>query len=122
MSSRLILSIDDDPLIHRLLRCYLRDGMQLLHEMCPFDGLRTARERTPDLILLDVEMPGMNGFELCRMLKEDVVTARIPVVFLTGQRGHSDIAQGLKAGAADYITKPVGEADLRSRVHVALSA
>lgn len=116
MSTHTILSIDDDPMIHKLLGFYLGPDVELLHETCPHDGLRTAEERQPDLILLDVEMPGLSGFEVCRTLKANPATWAIPVLFLTSDRGPSNVAQGLEAGAVDYIAKPISEAELLSRV------
>lgn len=120
MSSYTILSIDDDPMVHKLLEFYLGPDVKLWHETCPYDGLQAAEERQPDLILLDVDMPGLNGFEVCRSLKANPVTSEIPVLFLTSERGHSNSAHGLEAGAADYIAKPVTETELRRRVHRAL--
>ena len=78
----------------------------------------------PTLILLDVEMPGMNGFEVCKALKGNASTASIPVIFLTGKGDKKDEAQGLALGAVDYVTKPINVAILRARVgsHVALAS
>lgn len=77
----------------------------------------------PDLILLDVEMPGASGFEICQLLKEDPATARIPVIFLTGRVEPAEQLEGLDAGAVDYLTKPINAKLLlaRVRIHLALA-
>jgi putative two-component system response regulator len=77
----------------------------------------------PDLILLDVEMPDVNGFELCRVLKSEAGTASVPIIFLTGKNEPRHQAEGFEAGAVDYITKPINAVVLRARVrtHVALA-
>ncbi len=75
----------------------------------------------PDLVLLDVVMPGMDGHEVCRRLKADARTAAVPVVFLTGQQDEADQAAGLALGAADYLTKPVDAARLRACVREQLA-
>ncbi len=77
----------------------------------------------PDLILLDVEMPGASGFEICKLLKEDPATGRIPVIFLTGKTEASDQVEGLDLGAVDYLTKPINGRLLlaRVRIHLALT-
>jgi putative two-component system response regulator len=86
--------------------------------------LAAAGQPAPDLILLDVEMPGMNGFEVCKALKANPATAQIPVIFLTGKGERKDEAQGFAHGAVDYVTKPINVAVLRARVgtHVALAS
>lgn len=78
-------------------------------------ALELARRQVPDLILLDVMMPGIDGFETCRRLKADPVTAEVPVIFVTAR--HDDVAEGFRAGGADYITKPIQADEVRARVH-----
>lgn len=80
------------------------------------DALSQAAEELPDLILLDVDMPGMDGFEVCRQLKADVQTRTIPVIFVTGKGETEDEARGLEVGGIDYLTKPVRPAIVRARV------
>jgi putative two-component system response regulator len=82
-----------------------------------------AAEPQPDLILLDVDMPGASGFEICQLLKEDPATAHIPVIFLTGKTEPSDQVEGLDLGAVDYLTKPINGRLLmaRVRIHLALA-
>jgi putative two-component system response regulator len=85
--------------------------------------MAAATAPQPDLILLDVEMPGMSGFDVCKVLKENPATAAIPVIFLTGKGESKDEMQGFTLGAVDYVTKPINAAvlKLRVRAHVALS-
>lgn len=73
-------------------------------------------KKMPDLILLDVTMPGMDGYEVCEKLKENTLTAHIPVIFLTGRTNTEDVLKGFKVGAVDYVTKPFNSAELLSRV------
>jgi diguanylate cyclase (GGDEF)-like protein len=116
-----VLVIDDSEFIHELVRARLRqEGLQVEHELSGEAGLRRATQNPPDLILLDVEMPEMNGFEVCRRLKEGPETRHIPVIFLTGQSEQGDKVRGLDLGAVDYVIKPFDEVELRARVRAAL--
>jgi DNA-binding response OmpR family regulator len=80
------------------------------------EGLDKARQQAPDMILLDVRMPKMNGFEVCERLKQDVQTQGIPVVFLSARGQESEIQQGLALGAVDYILKPFSPEELPGHV------
>ena len=79
-------------------------------------ALETALAKSPQLILLDLVMPGMDGYEVCRRLKRDARTAAIPIIFLTGSGDAHAEEQGLKAGATDYVTKPIRPSILKVRV------
>jgi diguanylate cyclase (GGDEF)-like protein len=119
--SHKVLIIDDSQAIHDLLRVRLRDEPVELHSA--FDGesgLAAAQDLAPELILLDVDMPGVSGFAVIRRLKEHPATADIPVIFLTGASSVQEKIQGLDLGAADYITKPFDAAELRARVRASL--
>ena len=83
-------------------------------------GLEMIRRETPDLILLDVDMPDMSGFDVCRILKNDTELCAIPVIFLSGSGGPQDKVKGLDLGAVDYVTKPFDAFELRARVRAAL--
>src|SRR3978361_485165 len=101
-----VLLIDDCPSIHGLVRARLRDEPIELHSA--FDGesgLAQAASLAPDLVLLDVEMPATNGFEVCRKLKDDPRTMHVPVIFLTGAASTQEKIRGLEMGAIDYVTK-----------------
>ncbi|MFA7157857.1 MAG: hybrid sensor histidine kinase/response regulator [Kiritimatiellia bacterium] len=120
-SPPLILIVDDNPNNLNVL------GNILQREACDIavatDGqqaLAFAGEEHPDLILLDVMMPGLDGFEVCRRLKAAPGTAGIPVIFLTARTEAEDIVNGFKAGAVDYVTKPFNSAELLARVRTQL--
>jgi two-component system, cell cycle response regulator len=119
--SQKVLLIDDCPSIHGLVRTRLREQPIELHSA--FDGesgLQSAVTLAPDLILLDVEMPAPDGFEVCHRLKDDSRTMSIPVIFLTGATSTEEKIKGLELGAVDYITKPFDPAELRARVRASL--
>ncbi|HMB96490.1 MAG TPA: diguanylate cyclase [Tepidisphaeraceae bacterium] len=116
-----VLIIDDSPAIHTLLHARLRDEPVALHSANSGDeGLAMASSLAPDLILLDVDMPDPNGFEVCRRIKSDPKLAATPIIFLTGAATTDQKIQGLELGAMDYITKPFDPAELRARVRGAL--
>ncbi|HET6247677.1 MAG TPA: diguanylate cyclase [Tepidisphaeraceae bacterium] len=120
MAQRVLL-IDDCYTIHGLIKARLKD--QRLEWHGTFDGkqaVETAASILPDLILLDVDLPEMDGFEVCRRLKDDPRTMDIPVVFLTGATSTEEKIRGLELGAVDYIAKPFDPAELRARVKVSL--
>jgi two-component system, cell cycle response regulator len=116
-----LLVIDDSESIHALLRVRLRDEpVEIVSALDGVRGLETAKRISPDLILLDVEMPGSNGFAVCQELKRDALTNSVPVIFLTGASSTDEKIRGLDAGAVDYITKPFDAAELRARVRAGL--
>ncbi len=114
-----VMLIDDDPGIHDSLRAIVEEaGYEFCGALGGREGLRVLDEERPDLLLLDVMMPGMNGFDVCRALREE--GRRIPVVFLTAKNDIVDKSTGFKAGADDYVTKPfiADELLLRIEAHV----
>jgi diguanylate cyclase (GGDEF)-like protein len=116
-----VLVVDDSEFIHELVRARLREeGLQVEHQLTGEAGLRHAVEVRPDLILLDIELPDLNGFEVCRQLKERAETRTIPVIFLTGQSDTEAKVRGLDLGAVDYVIKPFDDVELRARVRAAL--
>jgi two-component system, cell cycle response regulator len=116
-----ILVIDDAAAIHRLLAVHLADEHVTLHAAYSGDlGMKAAQELQPDLILLDVDMPELNGYEVCARLKAHPQTAHIPVLFLTGSCSTDEKVRGLELGAVDYVTKPFEPGELRARVRAAL--
>jgi two-component system phosphate regulon response regulator PhoB len=84
------------------------------------EGLREAREASPDLVVLDLMLPGIDGMEVCRRLRKDPATARIPVVMLTAKGEEADIVGGLEMGADDYVTKPFSQKVLSARIKTVL--
>jgi diguanylate cyclase (GGDEF)-like protein len=116
-----ILVIDDSIDIHELVAVGLAGEPIDQLEACDGpSGLSIAAAQSPDLILLDVDMPSPDGFEVCKSLKRDPKTVAIPVIFLTGASSTSEKIRGLDLGAIDYITKPFDPAELRARVSAAL--
>lgn len=116
-----ILAIDDE-LINRLV---LEDLLEECYELVLLDNgeacFASIAKRSPELILLDVNMPGLNGFDLCRQLKSNPSTADIPIIFLTAKIAMDDERLGLELGAVDYITKPFSESILLARLKTHLS-
>ena len=117
----LILAVDDEASNLQLLRQILQDRYRLLFAKDGARALELANQEKPDLILLDVMMPGMTGYETCRALKADPATAAIPVIFVTALSDAGDEVDGFDAGAVDYITKPVSPPIVRARVRTHLS-
>jgi len=117
----LILAVDDEASNLQLLRQILQDHYRLLFAKDGARALELARQEQPDLILLDVMMPGMSGFEVCAALKANPGTASVPVVFVTALTETDDELEGFEAGAVDYITKPISPPIVRARVRNHLS-
>ncbi|EFL49916.1 response regulator receiver sensor signal transduction histidine kinase [Solidesulfovibrio fructosivorans JJ]] len=119
-----VLIVDDVPANIRVLAESLRDGHDIRVAARGVDALDLARRLPPDIILLDVVMPDMDGYEVCRRLKADPATAGIPIIFVTAKFAPEDEAYGLSLGAVDYIAKPASPAVVRARVknHLELRA
>lgn len=116
-----VLAIDDSELIHRLLRVRLQhEQIQLHGAMESEQGLRMARELMPDVILLDIEMKGMDGFEVLQQLKADVDLQDIPVIFISATASMEDRVRALDLGAIDFVAKPFEVVELKARVRSAL--
>ncbi|MGB0722218.1 MAG: HD-GYP domain-containing protein [Gammaproteobacteria bacterium] len=121
----LILVVDDIPQNIDVLAGILRDDYDLIVALDGGKALELAgRQRRPDMILLDIMMPGIDGYEVCRRLKADPLTSEIPVIFITAKNETADEAQGFDLGAVDYITKPVSPPIVRARVrtHLAMAS
>lgn len=118
----MVLAIDDSTMVLDLVESLLGEaGFRVARATSGAEGLRVARELEPDVILLDVQMPDSDGWDVCRALKGDAGTAPIPVLFMTGERtGPEDVVRGLELGAVDYITKPFHGRVLVQRVTTAL--
>ncbi len=111
-----VLIVDDEIPNIEIMNALLEDDYDTSFATSGHEALETARILLPDLILLDVVMPGMDGFEVCRRLKEEPLLADVPVIFTTGLGDLADEARGLSLGAIDYVTKPVQPVTLRARV------
>jgi putative two-component system response regulator len=117
-----VLVIDDSPEVLAIINALLKDDYRLKAANGGEKGLRlAAAEPHPDLILLDVMMPDINGHEVCRRLKADPATRDIPVIFLTAMNNEADEQAGFELGAVDYVTKPVSGPVLRARVKTQLT-
>jgi len=121
MAAEHILIVEDEEDIAELLEYNLqRSGYQPTAVYTGEDGLLESREAVPDLILLDLMLPGLSGLEVCRRLKADPATADIPVIMLTAKGEEEDIIAGFDAGADDYVTKPFRPKVLLARVKAVL--
>jgi two-component system alkaline phosphatase synthesis response regulator PhoP len=121
MPGQKILVVDDEESIQELVRYnLLREGFQVT---CVDDGekaLETVKAHPPDLIVLDLMLPGIDGLEVCRQLKQDARTQQIPIVMLTAKGEEADIVIGLELGADDYIPKPFSPRVLIARIKAVL--
>ncbi|MFZ5863650.1 MAG: response regulator transcription factor [Nitrospirota bacterium] len=115
------LVIEDEPDIVRLLTHYLeQSGYRVRTETTGSAGLRAALERVPDVIILDVMLPGLDGYEVCRRLRNDPATATVPILMLTARGEETDKVRGLEIGADDYVTKPFSPKEILARVKALL--
>ena len=113
-----ILVVDDDPNVVKLVQLYLeRDGHEVLTASDGVAGLEMAREESPDLIVLDLMMPRMDGMEVCRTIRAE---SSVPVIMLTAMVEEDDRLAGLDLGADDYVTKPFSPRELAARVRAVL--
>lgn len=118
-----ILLVDDDALVRETVRLALRHGgydVRVAEE--PVKAPEQAKQEEPDLILMDLYMPNVDGLELCRRLKKDPKTAGIPVVLFTGSEEEIDKLSGKEAGAADYVNKPIDARKLLEKIKAILDA
>lgn len=121
MAPKKILVIEDDEDIQELVKYNLvKEGYQSLQALTGEDGLKLARGKQPDLIVLDLMLPGLDGMEVCKQLKRDPKTESIPVVMLTAKAEESDIVAGLEVGADDYLPKPFSPKVLIARIRTIL--
>ncbi|TEU20125.1 MAG: response regulator, partial [Anaerolineales bacterium] len=115
--SSTILIVDDEPGARDTLEALLTgQGYHLAFASNGPEALEKAAELTPDLVLLDVMMPDMDGFEVCQRLRADPLLAQVPVIMVTALDDHDSRVQGIKVGADDFISKPFDRAELRARV------
>lgn len=116
-----ILIVEDDLDVAEMLNAYFRvQGYEVFTVNWGEDGVRSSQQDHPDLIILDIRLPDIDGYEVARRLRADRRTSDIPIIFLTEKRDRSDRLQGLEIGADDYITKPFDVQELRLRVRNAL--
>ena len=117
-----ILVVEDDPIALRFARYTLQqEGYQVITAPNGLEGLSKAQTQNPDLIIMDIMLPGVDGFELCHRLRAATGTARIPILMLTAKAQESDRQTGLQVGADDYLIKPVHPSEIVSRVNALLA-
>ncbi len=115
----IILLIDDDKKLANLLEKYFaKFGLELVSESLPSEGIKTFRKISPDLVILDVMLPEMDGFEVCRLLRNE---SNVPIVMLTARGDVNDRVVGLEIGADDYLPKPFEPKELVARIENILS-
>ncbi len=116
-----VLVVDDERDILELVKYNLdKEGYQVTAVATGEDALLAARSKLPDIIVLDLMLPGVDGLEVCRRLKAEPTTRGIPIVMLTAKGDEADVVAGLELGAADYVTKPFSLRELTARIRAAL--
>src|SRR5215510_6550902 len=116
------LVVDDSPETLRLLTDALDGaGMTVMVALDGAGALRIVEQITPDIVLLDAVMPGMDGFETCKRLKRDAGLANVPIIFMTGLAETEHIVRGLEAGGVDYVAKPIVVEEMLARIRVHLA-
>ncbi len=117
-----ILVIEDDPAISRLVDYSLRhEGYEVIQASNGLEGIRKAHDERPDLVILDVMLPGLDGFEICHRLKSGQDTARLPILMFSAKAQEIDKNTGLKVGADDYLPKPASPTEIVNRVEKLLA-
>ena len=116
--SKKILIVEDDPSLLKLQSIVLfNGGYEVEATMSGDTAVQLVSEKTPDLVLLDVQLPGINGFQVCQRIRENPKTKDIPIVFLTAKNSDEDIRYGKEIGGNDYITKPYNSRSVMSTIH-----
>lgn len=112
-----ILVVDDSAVVHKFVRETLKGtGHRLVHAYDGVEGLAAAQKSVPDLVLSDLDMPNMDGFEMCRRLRLLPATRTVPIIILSARGQGLDVDRSRAAGANDFLSKPVSEKELRSRI------
>ncbi|HLZ09103.1 MAG TPA: response regulator transcription factor [Chloroflexota bacterium] len=121
MAKPRILVVEDEAKISQIVAAYLRrDGYQVIQASDGREALELARSETPDLIVLDLMLPEISGWDVCRDLRRNPRTARVPIIMATAREDVSDRIVGLELGADDYVVKPYDAKELVARVHAVL--
>ena len=116
-----VLVVEDEPNIRQLLRYNLeKENFQVVEAGDGLQGIKLAREGSPDLVILDLMLPGADGLEVCRTLKGNVQTSALPIIMLTARSEEIDKVIGLELGADDYMTKPFSPRELVARVRAVM--
>lgn len=116
-----ILIVDDEITTLKLIKMVLqREGYEITTAANGAEGLRKAEESNPDLILLDIVLPGLDGFQVCQYLRKNPATANVPIIMFSGLDRPADQRHAYEAGGTDYLTKPVKMTDLLEKIRAAL--
>ncbi len=116
-----VLIVDDSPTeVHVLKTMLEKNGFGVITATSGEQGIAVAKERKPDLVLMDIVMPGLNGFQATRQLTTNPETAHIPVIIVTTKNQETDRVWGLRQGAKDYVTKPANEQELIGKIRTAI--
>ncbi len=115
-----LLIIDDNPEVLKLMKLLLENEFDLTFSTSAAKGLALLREQSPDLVLCDLMMPGMDGQQFCRAVKDDEVLKHTPVILVTARSGSDLMAEGIESGADDYVTKPFSATELKARIQALL--
>ena len=122
MAIKNVLVVDDSPTdTHVLAEMLKKNGFNVLQAVSGEDGIEKAKSDKPDLVLMDVVMPGMNGFQATRKLTRGDETSHIPVIMVTTKDQDTDRTWGMRQGARDYVVKPVAGAELLAKIKAALN-
>jgi two-component system alkaline phosphatase synthesis response regulator PhoP len=117
-----ILVIEDDPSTLRFVEYTLQqEGMQVLTARNGLDGLKSAQSQHLDLIILDIMLPGLDGYEVCHRLRQKAETTSIPILMLSAKARQEDKDMGMRVGADDYLTKPVDPSEIVTKVQTLLA-
>lgn len=117
-----VLIVDDSPTeVHVLKTMLEKNGFETISANSGEEGIEVAKKEKPDVILMDIVMPGLNGFQATRQLTKGDETASIPVIIVTTKDQQTDKVWGLRQGAKDYITKPAEESDLVGKIQTVLA-
>ncbi len=117
MTSKTILVVEDEPDFQKLIRHILeQEGYETFMASNGAQGLKVLKERVPDMILLDIRLPDMDGYEICRIIRSNPRHGRVPIIMVTIESEVKNIVRGLKIGADDYIIKPFVPEELLARV------
>jgi DNA-binding response OmpR family regulator len=121
MRKHVVLVVDDEPAIVRLVRAKMQaDGRAVISANSGEEALKVLEDERPDLIVLDVMMPGIDGFETLRRIRTGAFSSQVPVIMLTARASDADRLKGLNAGADDYMSKPFNPDELAARVTAVL--
>ena len=122
MGAKKILIVDDEPFLREIIEAQLkREGYEIIQATNGAEGLEKAKQENPDLVILDVVLPKMNGYEVCAALKSDDKYSKIPVILFSGKAQEEEVKLGEKVGADAYITKVFGSKKLLAKIKEFLS-